>query len=69
MAAVMMMVVYGSGDDDDDDDAAAACQLANRTRNSKGLDTKTSNSTRRCNRKFNKAKIEKTMQRLRLVRI
>ena len=32
-----------------------------RTRNSKGLDAKTSNLTRRCNRKFNKAK---TLKRL-----
>ena len=33
----------------------------NRTRNSKRLDSKTSNLTRRCNRKFNKAKILKRL--------
>ena len=66
MATVMTMVVYGSGDDDG---AAAARQLVNRTRNSKVLDARTSNLTRRCNRKFNKANTEKIMQRLRLVRI
>ena len=45
----------------DDDGAAAAWQLMTRTRNSKRLDSKTSNLTRRCNRKFNKAK---TLKRL-----
>ena len=49
-----LVVVYGSGDvyggvvvygNDDDDGAAAAWQPVNRTRNSKGLDAKTSNST------------------------
>ena len=45
----------------DDDRAAAARQLMTRTRNSKRLDSKTSNLTRRCNRKFNKAK---TLKRL-----
>src|SRR3954465_5949759 len=52
-----------------DDGAAGARQLMTRTRNSKRLDSKTSNLTRRCNRKFNKANTEKIMQRLRLVRI
>ena len=66
MVAAMTMVVYGSGDDDG---AAAARQLVNRTRNSKVLDARTSNLTRRRNHKFNKANTEKIMQRLRLVRI
>ena len=65
------VVVYGSSDDDDAVViyAAATRQPVNRTRNSKGLDAKTSNLTRRCNRKFNKADTEMIMQRLRLVRI
>ena len=45
----------------DDDGAAAAWKVMTRTRNSKRLDSKTSNLTRRCNRKFNKAK---TLKRL-----
>ena len=70
MAAVVVYV-YGSVVDGrgDDDSAAAACQLMTRTRNSIRLDAKANNLTRRCNRKFNKANIEKIMQRLRLVRI
>ena len=56
MAAVMTMVVYAN---DNDDDAAAAWQLVNRTWNSKEPDAKTSNLTRRCNHKFNKANTEK----------
>ena len=59
--------IYGSGDDgsvvvvygsDDEDGVVAAWQLVSRTRNSKRLDSKTSNLTRRCNRKFNKANTE-----------
>ena len=51
-------MVDGRGDDDG---AAAAGQIMGRTRNSKRIDSKTSNLTRRCNRKFNKAK---TLKRL-----
>ena len=36
-----------------------------RTRNSKELDAKTSNSTRRCRRRFNKQYTEKKMQQAR----
>ena len=66
MAAMVTMMVNGSGGDDG---AATAWQLVNRTRNSRGLDTKTSHQTWRCNRKFNTSNTEKIMQRLRLVRI
>ena len=78
ICGLRLVVVYGSGDvyggvvvygNDDDDGAAAVWQPVNRTRNSKVLDARTSNLTRRWNRKFNKANTEKIMQRLRLVRI
>ena len=66
-----VVVVYGNSDDDDAVViyGSGDGQPVNRTQNSKGPDAKTSNLTRRCNRKFNKANTEKIMQRLRLVRM
>ena len=65
------VVVYGSSDDDDAVVIYGSDDMTTYEQNSKlkGLDAKTSNLTRRCNHKFNKANTEKIMQRLRLVRI
>jgi hypothetical protein len=52
-----MVAEYGGGDR-----RVVAVTTMIRTRNSKGRDTKTSNSTRRCRHKFNNAKTEKIMR-------